>query len=40
MGMFKNPMFLMLGFSAIMMFFMPKMMDQLKNMGKQWNHFA
>ncbi|CAO3622970.1 unnamed protein product [Mucor hiemalis] len=32
-GMFKNPMFLMLGFSAIMMFFMPKMMEQMKNMG-------
>lgn len=32
MGMFKNPMFLMLGFSGIMMLVMPKM---LKNLGKQ-----
>ncbi|KAI8080147.1 uncharacterized protein B0P05DRAFT_612229, partial [Gilbertella persicaria] len=34
MGMFKNPMFLMLGFSAIMMFFMPKIMSSLQDMGK------
>jgi hypothetical protein len=35
MGMFKNPMFLMMGFSAIMMLFMPKMMKQMQNMGKK-----
>ncbi|KAI7905559.1 uncharacterized protein BX663DRAFT_468177 [Cokeromyces recurvatus] len=35
MGMFKNPMFLMLGFSAIMLFFMPKMMNTLQNMDPE-----
>ncbi|KAG0182362.1 hypothetical protein DFQ29_004602 [Apophysomyces sp. BC1021] len=29
MGMFKNPMFLMLGFSAVMMFVLPKMMANI-----------
>ncbi|KAI9034002.1 hypothetical protein CLU79DRAFT_726597 [Phycomyces nitens] len=29
LGMFKNPMFLMLGFSAVIMFIMPKMMKNL-----------
>ncbi|KAG2193312.1 hypothetical protein INT46_008522 [Mucor plumbeus] len=35
MGMFKNPMMLMMGFSAIMMFFMPKMMKSLQNMDPE-----
>ncbi|KAF7722516.1 hypothetical protein EC973_003078 [Apophysomyces ossiformis] len=29
MGLFKNPMFLMIGFSAVMMFVLPKMMANL-----------
>ena len=33
--MFKNPMMLMMGFSAIMMFFMPKMMKSLQNMDPE-----
>ncbi|KAI8968886.1 hypothetical protein BDF20DRAFT_891990 [Mycotypha africana] len=32
LGMFKNPMFLMVGFSGLMMLVMPKMMNSLKNM--------
>ncbi|KAI8367335.1 hypothetical protein BD560DRAFT_399926 [Blakeslea trispora] len=35
MSMFKNPMFLMLGFSAIMMFFMPKLMAAVKDMDPE-----
>ncbi|KAI8333493.1 hypothetical protein EDC96DRAFT_470063 [Choanephora cucurbitarum] len=35
MGMFKNPMFLMLGFSAIMMFFMPKLMAAVQDMDPE-----
>ncbi|KAF1799432.1 hypothetical protein V8B55DRAFT_1538476 [Mucor lusitanicus] len=35
MGMFKNPMMLMMGVSAIMMFFMPKMMKSLQNMDPE-----
>ncbi|KAK4511288.1 uncharacterized protein ATC70_012503 [Mucor velutinosus] len=35
MGMFKNPMMLMMGASAIMMFFMPKMMKSLQNMDPE-----
>ncbi|KAI7888198.1 uncharacterized protein EV154DRAFT_321265 [Mucor mucedo] len=35
MGMFKNPMFLMLGVSAVMMFFMPKLMKTIKDMDPE-----
>ncbi|KAI8639987.1 hypothetical protein BD408DRAFT_420464 [Parasitella parasitica] len=35
MAMFKNPMMLMMGFSAIMMFFMPKMMKSLQDMDPE-----
>ncbi|KAI9472217.1 MAG: hypothetical protein EXX96DRAFT_583287 [Benjaminiella poitrasii] len=35
MGMFKNPMFLMLGFSGLMLFVMPKMMNSLQNMDPE-----
>ncbi|CAO3649917.1 unnamed protein product [Mucor fragilis] len=35
MAMFKNPMMLMMGVSAIMMFFMPKMMKSLQNMDPE-----
>ncbi|KAI9364625.1 hypothetical protein BD770DRAFT_378576 [Pilaira anomala] len=35
MGMFKNPMFLMMGVSAIMMFFMPKLMKQMQEMDPE-----
>ncbi|GAA5798828.1 hypothetical protein EDC94DRAFT_627877 [Helicostylum pulchrum] len=35
MSMFKNPMFLMMGVSAIMMFFMPKLMKAMQEMDPE-----
>ncbi|KAI8888956.1 hypothetical protein K501DRAFT_329566 [Backusella circina FSU 941] len=35
MGMFKNPMFLMMGFSALMMLFMPRMLKSVQDMDPE-----